>query len=83
MSLFKSKLARIGGSQMEQDYKLVENEGLFQEYLEMGQFFLYPYLVILKLLFTIEVDGSIKTFPTIQYSRVNRQNICWAKRISI
>ncbi|XP_023344103.1 anoctamin-7 [Eurytemora carolleeae] len=31
----KSKLASIGGSQMEQDYKLVENEGLFQEYLEM------------------------------------------------
>ena len=23
-------------SQIEQDYKLVENEGLFQEYLEMG-----------------------------------------------
>ena len=24
---------------MEMDYKLVENEGLFQEYLEMGKFF--------------------------------------------
>jgi hypothetical protein len=30
-------LKSIGGSQMEQDYKLVENEGLFQEYLEMGK----------------------------------------------
>jgi hypothetical protein len=33
----QSKLKSIGGSQMEQDYKLVENEGLFQEYLEMGK----------------------------------------------
>ena len=24
---------------MEMDYKLVENEGLFQEYLEMGKYF--------------------------------------------
>merc|ERR1719333_398648 len=31
----KSNLHNIGGSQTEQDYKLVENEGLFQEYLEM------------------------------------------------
>jgi len=31
----KSKLAHIGESRMEKDYKLVENEGLFQEYLEM------------------------------------------------
>jgi len=31
----KSKLAHIGESRMEMDYKLVENEGLFQEYLEM------------------------------------------------
>jgi len=30
-----SHLSSIGGSQIEQDYKLVENEGLFQEYLEM------------------------------------------------
>jgi hypothetical protein len=35
--LFQSMLKSIGGSQMEQDYKLVENEGLFQEYLEMGK----------------------------------------------
>jgi hypothetical protein len=33
---FQSHLSSIGGSQIEQDYKLVENEGLFQEYLEMG-----------------------------------------------
>ncbi|XP_059085679.1 anoctamin-7-like isoform X3 [Tigriopus californicus] len=31
----KSSLQEIGESQMERDYKLVENEGLFQEYLEM------------------------------------------------
>merc|ERR1719242_1818110 len=31
----KSKLAHIGESRMGMDYKLVENEGLFQEYLEM------------------------------------------------
>jgi len=30
-----SHLSGIGGSQIQQDYKLVENEGLFQEYLEM------------------------------------------------
>ena len=35
----QSKLAHIGESRMEMDYKLVENEGLFQEYLEMGKFF--------------------------------------------
>ena len=34
---FQSKLAHIGESRMEKDYKLVENEGLFQEYLEMGK----------------------------------------------
>ena len=33
----QSGLSRVGGSQTEQDYKLVENEGLFQEYLEMGE----------------------------------------------
>ena len=37
-SLFKAKLSDIGTSRMECDYKLVENEGLFQEYLEMGKF---------------------------------------------
>ena len=37
---FQSKLAHIGESRMEMDYKLVENEGLFQEYLEMGKKFL-------------------------------------------
>merc|ERR550539_1697015 len=31
----KAKLSEIGTSRMECDYKLVENEGLFQEYLEM------------------------------------------------
>jgi len=31
----KSNLSNIGASQMEEDYKLVENDGLFQEYLEM------------------------------------------------
>ena len=35
----------VGENQIEQDYKLVENEGLFQEYLEMGKF-------ILKVLWT-------------------------------
>ena len=35
----QSKLAHIGESRMEMDYKLVENEGLFQEYLEMGKYF--------------------------------------------
>ena len=34
----QSKLAHIGESRMEMDYKLVENEGLFQEYLEMGKY---------------------------------------------
>lgn len=29
-------LKEIGETRMECDYKLVENEGLFQEYLEMG-----------------------------------------------
>ena len=28
-------LAKIGDSRMEQDFKLAENEGLFEEYLEM------------------------------------------------
>ena len=27
----------VNGKQVEEDYKLVENEGLFQEYLEMGR----------------------------------------------
>merc|ERR1719266_2815919 len=31
----RSQLSHIGESRMEMDYKLVENEGLFQEYLEM------------------------------------------------
>lgn len=30
-------LQDIGKSRMECDYRLVENEGLFQEYLEMGE----------------------------------------------
>ena len=33
----QSMLSEIGASRMECDYKLVENEGLFQEYLEMGR----------------------------------------------
>lgn len=33
----QSNLANIGASQMEEDYKLVSNEGLFQEYLEMSE----------------------------------------------
>ena len=33
----KSNLGNIGASQMEEDYKLVGNEGLFQEYLEMSK----------------------------------------------
>ena len=37
----QSKLAHIGESRMEMDYKLVENEGLFQEYLEMGKYTVY------------------------------------------
>ena len=35
---FQSHLSSIGGSQIEQDYKLVENEGLFEEYLEMSKY---------------------------------------------
>ena len=35
----KANLASMGASQMEEDYKLVENDGLFQEYLEMGECF--------------------------------------------
>ena len=35
--LIQSNLANIGASQMEEDYKLVSNEGLFQEYLEMSE----------------------------------------------
>lgn len=34
--LFQSNLSSKGDSQMERDFRLVENEGLFQEYLEMG-----------------------------------------------
>ena len=37
----QSKLTHIGESRMEMDYKLVENEGLFQEYLEMGMYQIY------------------------------------------
>ena len=39
-SLFRylqSQLSHIGESRMEKDFKLCENEGLFQEYLEMGK----------------------------------------------
>ena len=36
-NLVQSNLANIGASQMEEDYKLVSNEGLFQEYLEMSE----------------------------------------------
>ena len=35
--IYQSNLANIGASQMEEDYKLVSNEGLFQEYLEMSK----------------------------------------------
>lgn len=35
--LFQSNLKYVAESRMEEDYKLVENEGLFQEYLEMGK----------------------------------------------
>ena len=35
--LLQSNLSNIGASQMEEDYKLVENDGLFQEYLEMSK----------------------------------------------
>ena len=34
--IFQSKLSNIGSSQMEEDFKLVSDEGLFQEYLEMS-----------------------------------------------
>ena len=37
----QSQLSHIGESRMEMDYRLVENEGLFQEYLEMGELLLY------------------------------------------
>ena len=43
---FQSKLSHIGESRMEMDYKLVENEGLFQEYLEMGKNFFYKFFWI-------------------------------------
>ena len=36
----QSQLSHIGESRMEMDYRLVENEGLFQEYLEMGELLL-------------------------------------------
>ena len=32
---FQSKLSSSGNNQIEEDYRLVDNEGLFQEYLEM------------------------------------------------
>ena len=32
----QANLGGLNGKQVEEDYKLVENEGLFQEYLEMG-----------------------------------------------
>ena len=38
-SFLQSQLSHIGESRMEMDYRLVENEGLFQEYLEMGEWF--------------------------------------------
>ena len=34
--LLQANLGGLNGKQVEEDYKLVENEGLFQEYLEMG-----------------------------------------------
>ena len=39
----------------EEDYELIENEGLFQEYLEMGQFSncLYMYLLTIYFKFVI------------------------------
>ena len=36
-SFLQSQLSHIGESRMEKDFKLCENEGLFQEYLEMGK----------------------------------------------
>ena len=50
----QSHLSSIGGSQIEQDYKLVENEGLFQEYLEMGK---HSFLIknVSKVFFLISV----------------------------
>ena len=33
----QSHLSSFGGSQIEHDYRLVDNESLFQEYLEMGK----------------------------------------------
>ena len=35
--LLQANLGGVNGKQVEEDYKLVENEGLFQEYLEMGR----------------------------------------------
>ena len=35
--LLQANLGGLNGKQVEEDYKLVENEGLFQEYLEMGR----------------------------------------------
>ena len=34
--ILQANLGGLNGKQVEEDYKLVENEGLFQEYLEMG-----------------------------------------------
>ena len=43
---------------MEMDYRLVENEGLFQEYLEMGELLLY--LSIFFPVTRISLDLSLK-----------------------
>ena len=62
---FQSKLQEIGESRMECDYKLVENEGLFQEYLEMGKEFKrirYMYYIVLERLKlrTVHLKGKRK-----------------------
>ena len=50
----QSNLANIGASQMEEDYKLVSNEGLFQEYLEMSEQTV-EYLAFLSIQFQLSV----------------------------
>ena len=47
----QSQLSHIGESRMEMDYRLVENEGLFQEYLEMGELLLH-----LSIFFPVTLD---------------------------
>ena len=61
VKFFQSKLENIGESRMEMDYRLVENEGLFQEYLEMGK--LYYFFFFKKQILRMTIFETLYSFP--------------------